>query len=89
MTISKTAFERWALSHSYDIAPAEFPSEIRQYADGQTQAAFLAWTAGVASVAPTATKTIPEPETFIERILSFTIRNPKPGRGAEISGIQT
>jgi hypothetical protein len=66
MTISKTAFERWALSHSYDIAPAEFPSEIRQYADGQTQAAFLAWT------------TILEPETFIERILSFTIRNPEP-----------
>jgi hypothetical protein len=79
MTISKTPFGRWALSHSYDIAPAEFPSEIRLYADGQTQAAFLAWSAGLASGAPAATKTILETETFIERILSFTIRNPEPG----------
>ncbi len=79
MSIDKTAFERWALSHSYDIAPAEFPSETRRYADSQTQAAFLAWTAGVASLAPAATKTIPETETFIERILSFTIRNAEPG----------
>ena len=78
MTIDKTAFEGWALSHSYNIAPAEFPSEIRQYADGQTQAAFLAWTAGVASLAPAATKTILETETFIEKVLSFTIRNAAP-----------
>jgi len=75
MRIDKTAFERWALSYSYDIAPAKFPSEIRQYANDQTHSAFLAWMAGVASVAPAATKTILTNETFIEQVLAFTVRN--------------
>ena len=77
MTIDKTAFERWAMFHSYDIAPADFPSEFRQYADGQTQAAFLAWTAGVASVA-SADITNTTRETFIEQVLAFTVRNAVP-----------
>jgi hypothetical protein len=75
MTINKTAFERWALSQSYDITHAELPSDTRRYANSRTQAAFLYWTAGVASVDLAATATILGTETFIERILAFTIPN--------------
>jgi len=49
--LASSPFDQWAIEHQYDIAPAVLPTEIRAYADRQTQAAFDAWNAGTAHVA--------------------------------------
>jgi hypothetical protein len=75
MVKHKGAFECWAVSQSYDLALAESDSEIREYADGDTQAAFVAWRAGVTSVALSVSKSLLDRQSFIERILVFIERN--------------
>ena len=75
MVTHKGAFEHWAASQSYDLAPAEPDFESERYADSQTQAAFLAWKAGASFIAIAVTGSTGEAETFVERILAFTERN--------------
>jgi hypothetical protein len=61
-------FEEWASTHGYDTAPAVSPSDIRQYADPYTQAAFDAWNAGAASVARKLTESTLETDPLRELI---------------------
>jgi hypothetical protein len=44
------AFESWAKACGYDIAPAVSHTPVRLYADRNTQAAYEAWSAGIAHV---------------------------------------
>ena len=46
LALTPTAFEQWAGTRGYDLAPAVLPAPHRIYADRQTQEAFEAWTAG-------------------------------------------
>ena len=49
--IALYSFEVWATHEGYNTGPAVFPSELRTYADRDTQAAFEAWNAGAAQIA--------------------------------------
>ena len=57
--ITPSDFTHWAPARGYCLAPAVLPTPDRVYADLQTQAAFEAWTAGAASVAPRLTESTP------------------------------
>jgi len=66
-----TAFEVWARCRGYDIGPAVVPSDIRQYADRETQAAFDAWNAGAQSVA----RMLTESSIYTEAPRRFVVAN--------------
>jgi hypothetical protein len=46
IALAPSAFEVWAAREGYNTAPAVSPSDIRTYADRDTQAAYDAWNAG-------------------------------------------
>lgn len=61
-------FDEWASAHGYDIAPAVSSTNIRKYADRDTQAVFDAWSAGTQSVAKMLTESTLETPALIDRI---------------------
>jgi hypothetical protein len=44
--LASSPFEVWAAREGYNTAPAVSPSDIRIYADRDTQAVYEAWNAG-------------------------------------------
>jgi hypothetical protein len=72
MKLISSPFDEWAPRHGYDIAPAVSPTDIRKYADRDTQAAFDAWNAGAVSVARIVTESTLETDALRERINSLT-----------------
>jgi hypothetical protein len=66
-------FEQWASDRGYDLTPAVSPSDIRQYADRDTKAAFDAWTAGAQSVARMVTESTLETEALREKLLAIAV----------------
>jgi hypothetical protein len=50
LAIAPTAFDDWARTRGYNVAPAVLPAPDRIYADRQTQEAFDVWNAAVASL---------------------------------------
>ena len=68
ISLVPSAFEQWASSRNYDIAPAVLHAADRVYADRSTQEAFDAWNAGAQSIARVFTDSTFETEAFRERI---------------------
>jgi hypothetical protein len=69
ISLAPSQFELWAQANGYDAAPAVSPTDIRKYADRNTQAAFDAWIAGARSVARKLTEPTHETETLRDGIL--------------------
>jgi hypothetical protein len=61
-------FDEWASAHGYDITPAVSPTNIRKYADRDTQAVFDARSAGTQRVAKMLTESTLETPALIDRI---------------------
>jgi hypothetical protein len=68
LAIAATAFDEWASSRGYDLAPAVLPAPDRMYADRQTQEAFDVWNAAVARVARVFGNSTIETDAFISRL---------------------
>ena len=49
IALAPSPFELWAAREGYDTAPAVVPTDIRAYADRDTQAVFVAYKAGAAT----------------------------------------
>jgi len=67
VAITPTAFDEWASTRGYNLAPAVLPAPERIYADRQTQEAFDAWSAAVARVARMFANSTIETDAFISR----------------------
>jgi len=64
ITLAPSPFEVWAAREDYDTAPAVVPTDIRTYADRDTQAAFVAYKAGAADTARMVTESTLETEAL-------------------------
>jgi hypothetical protein len=73
ITLAPSPFELWAHVNGYNTAPAVASSDLRTYADRDTQAAFEAWNAGAAHVARMVTQTTLETEALREKLLAIAV----------------
>jgi len=71
-TPAPSSFEVWAQQNSYNIAPAVCPSDIRTYADRETQTAYAAWKDGAAQTARMMTQSTLETDTLREQLQPLT-----------------
>jgi hypothetical protein len=71
ITLIPSPFEEEPAARGYNITPAVAPTEIRRYADRDTQAAFDMWKAGAAHVACMVTESTLGTDALRERINSF------------------
>jgi hypothetical protein len=51
VALAQSRFDLWAAREGYNTAPAVVPTNIRTYADRDTQAVFVAYKAGAADTA--------------------------------------
>ena len=68
LAIAPIAFDEWARTRGYNLAPAVLPAPDRIYADRQTQEAFDVWSAAVARVARVFANSTIETDAFITRL---------------------
>ena len=68
LAIPPTAFDEWASTRGYNLAPAVLPAPDRIYADRQTQEAFDAWSAAVARGARVFANSTIGTDAFISRL---------------------
>jgi hypothetical protein len=66
--IISSPFEVWASANGYDIVLAVAQSDLRTYADRDTQAAYEAWSAGVAYVVRIVTESDWETEVLRDKL---------------------
>ena len=71
IALAPSPFEVWAAREGYNITPAVVPTDIRTYADRDTQAAYEAYKAGAADTARMATESTLETEALRERLLAI------------------
>ena len=71
IALARSPFEVWAAREGYNTAPAVASSDLRTYADRDTQAAYEAWQAGAAQVARMVTKSTLETESLKEKLLAI------------------
>jgi len=67
-----SAFEQWAATHRYDLAPAVSTTSTRIYADRRTQEAYDTWTAGAHHVARMITEFTLETDALRKRIRTLS-----------------
>jgi len=68
IALASSAFEVWAQANGYNVAPAVAQSNLRTYADRDTQAAYEAWNSGAADTARMATESTLETEALREKL---------------------
>jgi hypothetical protein len=73
LTLVTSPFTRWAEAYGYNITPAVAQSDLRTYADRDTQAAYEAWNAGAANVARMVTESTLETEVLREKLLAIAV----------------
>ncbi len=73
LRLMSSRFEVWAQANGYNTAPAVSSSDLRTYADRDTQAAYEAWNAGAAHVARMVTESDWETEALRKKLLALAI----------------
>ena len=73
INLAPSPFEVWAAREGYDTAPAVVPTDIRTYADRDTQAAYEAYKAGAADTARVVTDSTLETEPLREKLLAIAV----------------
>jgi len=71
IALAPCPFEVWAAREGYDTAPAVSPCPLRQYADRETQKAFVAWTAGGRIIAEMVMDCTLDTEALRENLLTI------------------
>jgi hypothetical protein len=69
--IALSPFEVWAAREGYDAAPAVVPTDIRKYADRDTQAAYEAYKAGAADSVRMVTESTLNTEALRQELLAI------------------
>lgn len=73
IALAPSPFEIWAAGEGYNTAPAVVPTDIRAYADRDTQAAYEAYIAGAADTARMVTDSTLETEALREKLLAIAV----------------